>query len=52
MVNNADVTNGDNVLSFNGDNAPSFNFKSNLITITKANGTKNGVNSFATKIFE
>ena len=52
VVNNADVTNGDNVLSFNGDNAPSFNFKSNLITITKANGTKNEVNSFATKIFE
>ena len=35
VVNNADVT--------NDDNAPSFKYKPNLITDTKANGTKNGI---------
>ena len=35
VVNNADVT--------NGDNDPSFKYKVNLITNTEASGTKNGV---------
>ena len=36
----------------NNDRAPSVKYKANLIANTEANGTKKGVNSCTTKIFE
>ena len=45
IVNNANVTNDNNV--------PSFKYKANLIGTTKTNGTKNrNKNSCTTKIFK
>ena len=44
IINNADVTNDGNVLSFT--------YKANLIAVTEADGTKEIKNSCTTKIFK
>ena len=45
-----EITNNSNMT--NNDSAPSVKYKANLIANTEANGTKKGVNSCTTKIFE